>query len=71
MKKEIMYMYLGTNGTICSPVHLEDVYYIRKVRLTADFKKALTKDGVHLEYRITIPENEVNDWYEIDDIGQE
>lgn len=71
MTKEIMYMYLGTNGTICSTVHLEDTYYIRKVRLTAGFKKALTKDGTHLKYRIIVPENEVNDWYEIDDIGQD
>jgi len=30
MTKTAMYEYLGTNGTICSPVHLEDVYYIKK-----------------------------------------
>ena len=35
MTKEILYTYLGTNGTITSPVHLEDIYYTRKVRLTA------------------------------------
>ena len=29
MTQTTMYTYLGTNGTICSPVHLEDVYYIR------------------------------------------
>ena len=30
MTKIVMYEYLGTNGTILSPVHLEDIYYIRK-----------------------------------------
>ena len=44
MTKIIMYTYLGTNGTICSPVHLEDVYYIRKMKLIADAGKILTKD---------------------------
>ena len=61
-----MYMYLGTNGTICSPVHLEDIYYIRKVRLTAAPGKRLTKDGINLEYRITVSEEDVSNWYEID-----
>lgn len=36
MKKEVLYTYLGTNGTITSPVHLENTYYIRKIRLIAD-----------------------------------
>ena len=65
MTKETMYVYLGTNGTICSPIHLEDVYYIRKMRLWADEGIALTKDGINLHYRIIVPENEVNEWYEI------
>ena len=30
MTKTVLYKYLGTNGTIVSPVHLEDVYYIRQ-----------------------------------------
>jgi hypothetical protein len=46
MLKEVMYMYLGTNGTICSTVHLEDIYYIRKIRLTAEENKYLTKNGI-------------------------
>ena len=44
MTKEVMYVYLGTNGTICSPVHLEDTYYIRKIRLRAASGHQLTKD---------------------------
>lgn len=67
-----MYMYLGTNGTICSPVHLEDIYYIRRVRLTASPSKRLTKDGINLEYRVTIAEDDVDNWYEVDMLeGQE
>lgn len=66
MTKEVMYTYLGTNGTICSPVHLEDIYYIRQMRLTAASNKRLTKDGINLEYRIIVPEDDVQNWYEVD-----
>lgn len=65
MTKEVMYVYLGTNGTICSPVHLEDIYYIRKIRLWADDGKVITKDGKNYSYRALVPEDEVNQWYEI------
>ena len=44
MTKTVLYKYLGTNGTIVSPVHLEDVYYIRQYKLTAKAGKQLTKD---------------------------
>lgn len=47
MIKEVLYEYLGTNGTILSPVHLEDIYYIRKFKLRADDGKQLTKDNKH------------------------
>lgn len=66
MTKEIMYMYLGTNGTICSPVHLEDIYYIRKIRLTAENNKSLTKDGINFTYQIIVPEEDASNWYEIE-----
>lgn len=69
MQKEILYQYLGTNGTILSPVHLEDIYYVRKVRITASKDKQITKDGVHFYTAITIPEEEVDSWYEVN--GQE
>lgn len=65
MTKEVMYVYLGTNGTICSPVHLEDIYYIRKIRLWADEGKVLTKDNKNFHYRVLVPEDEVNEWKEI------
>ena len=65
MTKEILYTYLGTNGTITSPVHLEDIYYIRKVRLTADAGKQLTKDDVNYASVVTVPEEEIDLWKEV------
>ena len=65
MKKEVLYQYLGTNGTILSPVHLEDIYYIRKIKLTADSGKILINNKDERKYSIIIPEDEVQDWQEI------
>ena len=65
MTKEILYTYLGTNGTITSPVHLEDIYYTRKVRLTAEAGKQLTKDDVNYSSVVTVPEEEVDLWKEV------
>ena len=45
MTKVKLYVYLGTNGTIESPVHLEDIFYTTRYRLVADNDMALTKDG--------------------------
>lgn len=65
MKKTIFYRYLGTNGTIESPVHLEDIYYVRLVHLTAEKGKMLT-NGVKVVSNIRVPEEEVELWSEID-----
>ena len=65
MIKTIMYEYLGTNGTICSPVHLEDIYYVRKVKLQAENLKNLTKDGQNFVKTIIVPEDEVDEWREV------
>lgn len=45
MKKTIMYRYLGTNGVIDSPIHLEGIYSVRSICLTADEGHVLTKDN--------------------------
>lgn len=71
MTKEVIYVYLGTNGIIQSPVHLEDIYYIRKYRLWADKNKLLTKDNENFVKTIIIPEDEVKDWVEVVELGQE
>lgn len=70
MKKIVLYNYLGTNGTILSPVHIEDTYYIRKIRLIADEGKELT-NGSRTAKSIIVAEEEVSNWFEIDIIGQE
>ena len=65
MTKTVYYTYLGTNGVIESPVHLEDVFYTRKLRLVADEGKQLTKDGKHLFTAVMIPEDELAEWNEV------
>ena len=65
MKKETLYHYLGVNGTILSPVYLEGIYSVKKVRLTAEAGKRLTKDGIEKHITVTVPESEVKNWYEI------
>lgn len=64
MKKVIIYRYLGTNGIIESPVHLEDIYYTRLVQLIADEGKILT-NGENETLTVTIPEDQMNEWEEI------
>ena len=59
-----MYRYLGTNGIIESPVHLEDIYYIRFLRLTADDKKMLT-NGSKVVKSVEISMEDEQNWREI------
>lgn len=65
MTKQVLYKYLGTNGVIVSPIHLEDIYYVRNIRLTADPGKLLTKDNINFIAQVTVPEEEVEDWVEV------
>lgn len=65
MTKTVYYTYLGTNGVIESPVHLEDIFYTRKLRLVADDGKQLTKDGKHFFPIVMIPEDELAEWKEV------
>lgn len=71
MKQTVIYRYLGTNGIIESPIHLEDTYYVRLLRLQADEHKALTKDGETLVRAALVPEEELDLWYEVDLLGQD
>ena len=70
MKKQILYRYLGTNGIIESPIHLEDVYYTRINILTADLGKILT-DGTNYQKSVRVSDEEVSNWKEVKDLGQE
>lgn len=65
MTKTILYKYLGTNGTIVSPVHLEDIYYVRLVKITSASGKALTKDRKKFSTVVIVPEEEADQWIEV------
>lgn len=66
MTKQVLYKYLGTNGVIESPVHLEDIYYIRINVLTADADKILT-NGEIFKKVVRCPDDEVSLWREVDE----
>lgn len=70
MKKEIYYTYLGDKGTITSYIQIPGVYSIKKVMLFAEENKKLTKDNQKFYNSILIPESELPEWKEVDDIGQ-
>ena len=63
MTREILYKYLGTNGVIESPVHLEDIYYVRINVLTADNGKILT-NGTDKKRVVRCSDEEVEQWKE-------
>lgn len=65
MTQEKMYEYLGTNGILCTPIHLEGIYKIEKIRLTAEEGKLLTKDYKTFKPSVIVPKSEVNLWYEV------
>lgn len=65
MIKTPIYTYLGTNGTITSPIHLEDIYYVLKYRLEAEPNKFLTKDNINFVKRVLVQPEEVEDWKEV------
>ena len=69
MTKQVLYKYLGTNGVIESPVHLEDIYYVRINVLIADEGKMLKK-GDQYKKQVRCSDDEINEWKEISVKGQ-
>lgn len=67
MLKTTFYTYLGTNGTLTTPIHLEGIYSVVKVELRPALGKKLTKDGKEFSYRVLVPEAQVGQWYEVDE----
>lgn len=65
MTKQVIYTYLGTNGTLTTPIHLEGIYSVRKVVLHADKGYKLTKDNKNFVQTVTVPEAEVELWLEV------
>ena len=64
MKKTVMYRYLGTNGVIDSPVHLEGIYSVKTISLVADEGKVLT-DGTSCKKVVRCSDDEVALWREV------
>ena len=68
MTKQVMYRYLGTNGTLETPIHLEDVYYTRFLRLFAEPGMKLTKDNKTFFSIVRVDnEEELSLWHEVDE----
>ena len=45
MLKQITYTYVGINGILTTPIHLEGIPSVKKIILTAEEGKMLTKDN--------------------------
>ena len=70
MVQEKMYRYLGRNGTVTTPIKLEKIDPIIMIHLKAAQGKILT-DGISKTYAVIVFEDEVENWIEIDDEGQD
>ena len=64
MTRQVIYRYLGTNGIIESPVHLEDIYFVRFIKLIADDNKILTNGKQRLKV-VRTTEEEESQWKEV------
>ena len=65
MTTEILYTYLGTNGTVTTPVHLEGVPAMKKVRIRPAIGKKLTDGKIASTDAVVVSEDEVSNWREI------
>ena len=71
MNKYITYTYLGTNGTLMTPIHLEGIYSVKKIILSAEPGKVLTKDNKTFVKKVTVKtEEEALEWIEVPEVGQ-
>lgn len=66
MTREKYYTYLGTNGILETPIHLQGVPAIEKICLRAESGKVLTKDGKIFTSSVIVPLEEEKLWREID-----
>ena len=65
MKITPMYKYLGTNGILETPIHLEGIYSVKYLVLEADTGKVLT-NNIKKCHSIKILADEIDTWTEID-----
>ena len=68
MTQKVSYRYLGVNGVIDSPVHLEGIYSVKTISLVADSGMLLTKDGKNFVESVRVAnEEEAAEWTEVKD----
>ena len=66
MRKTTMYRYLGTNGVIDSPIHLEGIYSVKSISLVAADGYVLTKDDKEFFKSVRVAdEEEAAQWKEV------
>lgn len=65
MTTEFIYTYLGTNGSVTTPIHLEGVPAMKKVRIKPAIGKKLTNGTTITENAVVVAESEVANWKEI------
>lgn len=66
MLKQITYTYVGTNGILTTPIHLEGIPSLKKIILTAEGDKMLTKDNKNFVKKVALTsEEEIALWQEI------
>lgn len=66
MTTQTFYRYLGTNGTLLTPIHIEGAYCVKLIKIIADSDKTLTcDDGITKRNSVLVPEEEVSSWVEI------
>lgn len=68
MKKIKLYRYVGRNGSVTTPVLLDDIKHYVYYHLSADETKILT-NGEKKAYAIDVPEEELGQWREIKEEG--
>ena len=68
MKKIKLYRYVGRNGSVTTPVLLDDIKHYVYYHLSADETKILT-NGEKKVYAIDVPEEELDQWREIKEEG--
>ena len=66
MKKIKLYRYVGRNGFITTPILLDDIKHYVYYKIIPEYGKLITNGEKSLSYTI-IPEEELDQWYEIDD----
>ena len=69
VKKTKLYRYVGRNGIVTTPVLLDGIKHYIYYHLSANEGKILTNGEIQT-FATDIPEDELDSWKEVDNIGQ-